>query len=157
MKYLTKLDDLLTAKLVYPQSNAKSIYPILRKSFNLIVENTSSEAETDISFVFSGYAPLSIRIVQTLLGIQTSSVKLLELKSRLIEEPLKSWSSDLFDEYQGMSKEENEQKTVLVYFIGGCTFAEISALRSMENENRNFVIMTDQMINGNTLIKSLLK
>ena len=51
-----------------------------------------------------------------------------------------------------------ERRTVLVVFIGGITFAEISALRFMSSQgglNCNFVIMTTKMINGNSLVRSL--
>ena len=57
----------------------------------------------------------------------------------------------------GMDSGE-ERRTVLVVFIGGVTFAEISALRFMSSQgglNCNFVIMTTKMINGNSLVRSL--
>ena len=56
--------------------------------------------------------------------------------------------------------EENgeNRRTVLVVFIGGVTFAEISALRFMSSQgglNCNFIVMTTKLINGNSLLKSL--
>lgn len=51
-------------------------------------------------------------------------------------------------------------KVVLVFFIGGCTFHEISALRSIsqqEDSNVEFVILTTKLINGNTFIESLME
>ena len=51
-----------------------------------------------------------------------------------------------------------ERRTVLVVFIGGVTFAEISALRFMSSQgglNCNFIVMTTKMINGNSLVRSL--
>lgn len=51
-----------------------------------------------------------------------------------------------------------EIKTILVFFIGGCTFAEISALRFLsqqEENNYEFLTATTKIINGRTLLKSL--
>lgn len=51
-----------------------------------------------------------------------------------------------------------EVKTVLVFFIGGCTFAEISALRfssQQEENNCEFLVATTKIINGKSLLKSL--
>ena len=50
--------------------------------------------------------------------------------------------------------------TVLVVFIGGVTYAEISALRFLGNQgglNCNFVVVTTKLVNGHTLIASLLQ
>ena len=47
----------------------------------------------------------------------------------------------------------------LVCFIGGVTFAEISALRFMGSQGGldvNFVVMATKLINGTTLVKSLM-
>lgn len=51
-----------------------------------------------------------------------------------------------------------ETRTVMVFFIGGCTFAEISALRFLtqqEEINCEFFIGTTKIINGRTFIKSM--
>lgn len=51
-----------------------------------------------------------------------------------------------------------ETRTVLVFFIGGCTFAEISALRFLSQQEENnceFLIGTTKIINGTTFLRSL--
>ena len=55
------------------------------------------------------------------------------------------------------SGKEVGQKTpvVLVVFIGGCTYGEISAIRQLarkEKNRREFVIATTKIINGRTLL-----
>lgn len=50
-------------------------------------------------------------------------------------------------------------RVILVFFIGGCTFAEISALRFLsqqEDSNVEFVIATTKLINGDTFLKSII-
>ena len=45
-------------------SSTKPIFTSLRKSLRLIVDDVDETAPNDISFVYSGYAPMSIRLVQ---------------------------------------------------------------------------------------------
>jgi len=49
-------------------------------------------------------------------------------------------------------------KVVLVFFVGGVTYAEIAAIRLLNqmNENVDYVIATTKTINGDTLLSSLL-
>ena len=49
-------------------------------------------------------------------------------------------------------------KKTLVLFIGGCTYAEISALRflsQLEESNTEYLVATTSMINGNNFISGL--
>lgn len=51
-----------------------------------------------------------------------------------------------------------DTKVVLVFFIGGCTFAEISALRYLSQQDENnfeFIVGTTKIINGRSFLKSL--
>lgn len=45
-------------------SSTKPLFTSLRKSLRLIVDDVDETAPNDISFVYSGYAPMSIRLVQ---------------------------------------------------------------------------------------------
>lgn len=57
----------------------------------------------------------------------------------------------------GQSRQASRQ-TVLVMFIGGVTFAEISALRFLSTQPHihcDFVVATTKLINGTTLLESL--
>jgi len=46
------------------KSPVKQAFPSLRKSLRLVVDDVNDAAPNDISYVYSGYAPLSIRLVQ---------------------------------------------------------------------------------------------
>lgn len=51
-------------------------------------------------------------------------------------------------------------KVILVFFIGGCTYHEISALRNIsqqEDSNVEFVVLTTKLVNGNTFIEALME
>ena len=59
---LVALQDL--SLLVQSPSTKPQPFPALRKSLRLIVDDIDDAAPNDISYVYSGYAPLSIRLVQ---------------------------------------------------------------------------------------------
>lgn len=54
-------------------------------------------------------------------------------------------------------RSSSKRKTGLIVFIGGCTYTEIAAIRflSAYSENRDFLILTTNITNGNKLIDSL--
>ncbi len=54
-------------------------------------------------------------------------------------------------------KSSSVRKTGLIVFLGGCTYTEIAAIRFLAShyENRDFLILTTNITNGNRLIDSL--
>lgn len=51
-------------------------------------------------------------------------------------------------------------RVILVFFIGGCTYQEISALRTIskqEDSNVEFVILTTKLLNGTNFVESLME
>jgi hypothetical protein len=92
---------------------------------------------------------------------------------RAITDLLKTLPEPIIEEIQqipvGLRKRRNsgssiqsgvveDQKVILVFFLGGCTFTEISALRFLsqkEGINADFIIATTKIINGKTFIESL--
>ena len=52
----------------------------------------------------------------------------------------------------------NRKKTVLIYFVGGVTFAEIAALRFLNqqaNSNVKFVVATTEIITGDRAVNQM--
>jgi hypothetical protein len=61
--------------------------------------------------------------------------------------------------YNSGSGTDARRLIVLVVFIGGVTFAEISALRFLESQEDmkyDFMVATTKLVNGTTLVKSLI-
>lgn len=129
-------------------------YTYLRKQLRLIVDEVNEHDPNDIAYVYSGYAPLSIRLVQCILQKQylasmskggnannTASIATGGSSQgwRGFDEALKHVRGQTFDEVQtGEDKAvkartlltgSGEKKTVFVVFLGGITFTEIAALR----------------------------
>ncbi|XP_013146836.1 PREDICTED: vacuolar protein sorting-associated protein 33A [Papilio polytes] len=139
-------------------------YAVLRKALHL----TLNESEMDASekgYLSSKYIPLAVRLseqitkhkswtgiadVLTLLPGNTVD-ELQTLQPRMARR--NSISSE------NSSTSENP-RVILVFFIGGCTYNEISALRNIsqqEESNVEYVVLTTKLINGNTFIESLIE
>lgn len=151
---LDKLGFLQSRAAVAASGAARTSYANLRKPLRLIVDEVNEHDPDDISYVYSGYAPLSIRLVQCVVqkplmvaatkgrrgddgtnaGVNAGAVGW-----RGFEDVLKNVKGKTFDELQrGEEKAvrartilngQNEKKVTIVFFLGGCTFTEISALR----------------------------
>ncbi|KAJ5073657.1 vacuolar protein sorting-associated protein 33a [Anaeramoeba ignava] len=130
----------------------------MKKILNLIDPNF--DENKGISSVYSGYTPITARLIQ-------KSIKSDGWKE--IEEVLKQLTDGVYGEIaQQNAKSQNapsenvvvqsDKKMVcFVFFVGGVTYSEISALRllsQMEDSKYDFVVGTTQMINGKSLIES---
>src|SRR5687768_8208948 len=58
------LQNLTKLGLFRKQESARHIYSQMRRALRLIVDDVNEQNPNDISYVYSGYAPLSIRLVQ---------------------------------------------------------------------------------------------
>ncbi|CAL9708472.1 unnamed protein product [Knipowitschia caucasica] len=154
-EHILTLNNLEKAGLLKPQTSSRNNYPTIRKTLKLWLEDANEQNPNDISYVYSGYAPLSIRLTQVLTRPGWRS----------IEEVLKMLPGPHFEERQQLpaglhkKRQQGENRTTLVFFLGGVTYAEIAALRflsQMEDSGMEYVIATTKLINGTTWVKSLM-
>ncbi|KAA0716273.1 Vacuolar protein sorting-associated protein 33A [Triplophysa tibetana] len=158
-EHILTLNNLEKVGLLKPQSTMRNNYPTIRKTLKLWMEDTNEQAcgfnPNDISYVYSGYAPLSVRLTQLLARPGWRS----------IEEVLKMLPGPHFEERQQLpaglhkKRQPGENRTTLVFFLGGVTYAEIAALRflsQMEDGGTEYIIATTKLINGTSWIKSLM-
>ncbi|GAA5932062.1 tethering complex ATP-binding subunit VPS33 [Sporobolomyces koalae] len=172
---------LLTRPLATTSSSSSSKKPpftLARKPLRLIVDDVDESEPLDISYVYSGYAPLGVRWVQCALGggVGIGGAAGMDAGApgggpetlngwRGLEELLKGFEGDSFDEWQ-LGKDEvarrrgsnAETPTTIVCLVGGVTYAEIAALRFLNRQlpNRNLLIVTTNTVTGNTLLTSLM-
>lgn len=149
-----------------------SNYAVLRKRLNLTQDDVNEQNPSDISYVHSVYAPLSIRLVQNCTSPGWRSVRdvLDLLPGPSFEEVQKTASgggdqqlllpvppaANLNNSSAATSAGPNR---TLVFFVGGCTFAEISALRFLSQQEEwpaEYFVCTTSIINGNNFIGSLM-
>jgi hypothetical protein len=199
-QHLLTLDRLEKMELLQPRSSASALllpvggssqpvagtktnYAYMRREFKLINDEYNETDPEDISYVFSGYAPLSVRIVQCVL--QKSFLQSLRPKSPLpltpsstgwqgFEDILKSVKGPTFNIVQKPSDEkaakakaslvgEKGWKTIFVFFLGGITAAEVAALRFVNKSleaggvRRRLMICTSSIISGRSVIDDVVE
>lgn len=163
MEALLKIGKLEKSGLLRAQTGSRS-YNILRKTLNLTVEDFQEVAPKDISYVHSFYAPLSIRIVeQSLKPLGWNGLN--DILSCIPEPSFEDYqvpslsSTGRRDSLTSEISQSDIPKVILVFFVGGCTFAEISALRFLSQQEENnveFVIATTKIINKNSFLSSII-
>jgi len=151
--HLLTLDRLNAAGLLTQNTGTRPAYTMLRKRLSLILDNVDEQCPADIAYVHSVYAPLSVRLVQQL------------------DKP--GWRNmrDVLDLLPGPSFEDTQQvapesrprsqagaKVVMVMFVGGCTMAEVAALRFLSQQEENnveYLVATTSIITGESFLESL--
>jgi hypothetical protein len=155
-EYILTLNNLEKAGLLKSQTGGRNNYPTIRKTLRLWMDDVNEQNPTDISYVYSGYAPLSVRLAQLLSRPGWRS----------IEEVLRILPGPHFEERQplptGLQKKRQpgENRVTLVFFLGGVTFAEIAALRflsQLEDGGTEYVIATTKLMNGASWIEALME
>lgn len=63
-EHIQTLENLRRLGMLTKQVTTKNTYGLVRRSLSLIVDEVNEHAPNDISYVYSGYAPLSVRLVQ---------------------------------------------------------------------------------------------
>ena len=140
-------------------AGTKTNYTYLRKQLRLIVDEVNEQEPNDISYVYSGYAPLSVRLVQCvlqkrqLLSITHSNGAAGATSSggsqgwRGFDEAVKHARGQTFDEVQkgedqavkarALLSGAGDKRTVFIVFVGGITFTEIAALRFIARQEES--------------------
>jgi hypothetical protein len=73
-EYLPLLVSLADLSLITKSpSSTKSAFATARKPLRLVVDDVDESSPDDISYVYSGYAPISVRLVQHALGLGSTS------------------------------------------------------------------------------------
>lgn len=162
---LLTLGNLERAGLIRAQTGSRS-YAVLRKTLKLTVEDSDEIRPKDISYVHLLYAPLSIRIVENILkpaGWQGMKDILNEIPGPSFED--NNFAVGLTGARRGsltseVSTVSDTSRVVLIFFLGGCTSAEVAALRfiaSQEDNNVEFVIATTKLVNKNTFLDCFIE
>ena len=160
-------------------------YNALRKSLRLIVDEVNEQEPNDIAYTYSGYAPLSVRLVQAIIqkqqlqllirgpgagdsnGASTSSVA---QGWQGFEDALRSVKGESFNRVQKgeeaavkarhMLMGSGKEKTVVVMFLGGITFTEIAALRFVARGlegKKKLLICTTGIISGRDVVEAAIE
>ncbi|MPC62875.1 Vacuolar protein sorting-associated protein 33A [Portunus trituberculatus] len=160
-QHFLTLENLEKAGLLYPHQG-RSTYAVVRKTLQLTVDDVSEHDPTDMAYVHSGYAPLSSRLVEFLQvpGWRAITGVLQVLPGPTLTETQQLPSALRQRRGSGGSVQSGlEGGTALVFFIGGCTYSEIAALRFLSSRvdqgGPEYIIATTKIINGDTFLESI--
>ncbi|KXS96872.1 hypothetical protein AC578_6216 [Pseudocercospora eumusae] len=143
----------------------------VRKTLQLWTDEVQEADPTDIAYVFSGYAPLSVRLVQTILqkshlqnlvnagkavpgtGWKGFEDTLSRIRGATVDVSQKGSDADASHARKTLRGSKEGPKTTVVFYLGGVTYAEIAALRFVsaqleKSSGRKLVIATTNIISG---------
>lgn len=150
----------------------------VRKTLQLWVDEVQEADPNDIAYVFSGYAPLSVRLVQCILqksylhgltATRTSGAApagtgwkgfedtLARIRGATVDVTQKGHDADASHARKTLRGSKEGPKISIVFFLGGVTYAEIAALRYVSEQleasgGRKLVIGTTGIISGGRAI-----
>ncbi|KAJ7994774.1 hypothetical protein DPEC_G00252960 [Dallia pectoralis] len=152
------VNDKTAGKLTDAFSLAKkSNFHALSKRLNLVPKSDEEydlRVPRDMAYIFSGaYIPLSCKLIEQVLERDGWTG---------LEEVVRMLNGNEFAFTAGSngtnpSEKNDAQRIILVMFLGGCTYSEISALRFLGREKGyKFVVVTTAITNSARVLESML-
>ncbi|XP_030576094.1 vacuolar protein sorting-associated protein 33B [Archocentrus centrarchus] len=134
----------------------KSNFRALSRKLNLVPktdEEYDLRVPRDMAYIFSGaYIPLSCKLIEQVL--ERDGWTGLEEVTRLLNGHEFAITGNSGADSRGKS---DAQRIILVMFLGGCTFSEISALRFLgRDKGYKFIVVTTAITNSSRLLEALL-
>ena len=132
----------------------------IRKDMNLIKNDVNAQSPDDIAYVTSGYAPLSCRLVEYAMDDEWKQrEKEMSFVPGKVREVIQDTHNTTSTEKSSEVHEMGQKKVMLVMFIGGITYMEISALRFLSRQHPTYdlIVATTKLINGKTMLESLIE
>ena len=128
----------------------------IKSELNLINEEVKIDNPTTIHYVYGGMAPISVSVLERMFAMKGFSAieRILKLLPGSQEQPSAREEQEFFE------PQAVRAKKVLVYFLGGVTFAEIAAIRFLNTHNSfggrfKFVIATTSIISSEKCMKQM--
>ena len=175
-EYVFTLDNL--EKLGFFRKSGIWDWPAIRRAFRLVVDNPDVNKPVDMSYVTSGYAPLSTRIVEMFCkkgweAMHRSLDLLPGTAASVRQDPFSgsgagtsgaaSGSGAVLEEQKVLNVANGDadgadeggggpKKLLLVYFLGGVTHMEVGACCSLSAPRHRILIATTNICNGNSLL-----
>lgn len=152
-------------------------YTSVRKGLQLWIDEVREDEPNDISYVFSGYAPLSVRLVQAILqksylqsivgGLRNATSTtpptgtgwkgfddaVARIRGATVDVTQKGSDADAAHARKTLRGSKEGPKISIIFFLGGVTYAEVAALRFIsaqleESSGRKLLVATTSLISG---------
>eukprot|EP01113_Clastostelium_recurvatum_P011387 TRINITY_DN15799_c0_g1_i3.p1 TRINITY_DN15799_c0_g1~~TRINITY_DN15799_c0_g1_i3.p1 ORF type:complete len:477 (+),score=100.85 TRINITY_DN15799_c0_g1_i3:704-2134(+) len=154
-EHISTLINLERIGLFKKRDEGRNAFNALRKSLSLINEKVDDRAPDDMAYVYSGYAPLSVRLLQH--TMKTGWAKAEDVLS-LLPGPTINYDISGNPSDRARMLASNSGVT-LIFFLEGVTQAEIAALRFLRKSvgkgaGLDFIVATSKIVTGDTLMAS---
>lgn len=138
--------------MIKKQDKQKSNWEVLKKALRLINLDVNTSNPDDPAYVFNAFCPLTVRLIEEVIGKGWGSLKEILTK---IPGATEFPSQDREKEMKKVYK--NKANLILIVFIGGITYAEISAIRLLNklNPDYKFFMLTTHITSGRRIIDKL--
>lgn len=142
------------------QVTYQSSFKQLNKALKLVPKYTSPEEmeqATDMSYVFGGaYLPLSGVAIKSV--IENGSWQAMDTVCKIWRGPTFSYGAVTAPPKKKGAPATQGGRTIIVYFIGGCTFSEINALQRLGEELKcRIIVATTNIVTATSFLESLVK
>jgi len=125
----------------------------LKSELNLVNEEVKIDQPESIHYVFGGMAPISVSVLERMFALKGFQAiqRILNLLPGGESKPTLREEQEFFDASSVRAKK------VLVYFLGGITFAEIAAIRYLNSRSSKFkfVVATTSIISSEKCMKQM--
>jgi hypothetical protein len=144
------LNNLEKMNILKNYDASSNYYSELNKKLKLIYELVDINEPNDSSYVYSGYCPIFIRLIEKAFTKGWNSIK--DILSKLPGE-----YQFPEDESQIIDDDSKDKKYILLVFIGGITYGELAAIRFLNQNmgNKRFIVLTTSMINNKKIFNSI--
>lgn len=160
------LRDLESMELLKDKASSKKSeisYIQLCNKLGLINQNFSKEKITDCSYIYYGYCPIILRLIEIALRGRWN-----KMKDTITKMP----GETLFPKDESEILKQNKKiKTIFIVFIGGVSYTEIEGIRFLNlylkqlydtskegfNSRVQLIIVTDEILNKRKIFNSLGK
>ena len=143
-RHLVTLQNLKNAGLLFPTDSAnKFSYPQVVKSLSLLSDYDSDNVK-DASYVYHGYSPITVRLVEAATTFYSNSKTTGLPTWKGSEDILRTLGAESFEEtftlntdksFQKRAGSSSDNRVSLVVFLGGCTMAEVAAIRYLKEKS----------------------
>ena len=142
------LKNLEKLKILKKKPDTK-FYEFIKEKLNLINLDVKVRNPDDTAYVFSGFCPISIRLIERLLKEGWNSIK--EVLTKI------PGTTEFPNNESSVIKPSQGKHLILLVFVGGITYAEIAAIRYLNSHNPRyqFIIITTSIINPKSFVNQL--
>ena len=129
----------------------KSDYSSLFESLKLLGDSVKKRNPNDIGYVFSGFRPLSVRLIELLFQSGWKAIK------KILDDLPGDLKIPGNDEQPFLKPPSSSLNIVVLVYIGGITYSEIAAIRFLKKvfPYYNFIIFTTAVINYKSFLGSI--